>query len=84
MPIFEDNSFSRKEAARTRAEIRAAQIRELPAAELEGFCTPSELISEIATRQHYERMNQPELEKQAEYDPYAAAELKRRRGELPR
>jgi len=66
------------------AEARAQQIRELPGAELEGFCVPSELPGEQSRRWYFGQMNQTELEFQATFDPDAAAELKRRNGELPR
>ncbi|TDA63902.1 MAG: hypothetical protein D9V45_12915 [Chloroflexi bacterium] len=65
-------------------EARAKVIRELPAAELEAFCTPPELTSERSYRWLFEQMNQPELEKQAAYDPWAAVELARRNETMPR
>lgn len=65
-------------------EAREKQIREMPAAELEAFCHPNELAGERNKRQYYAQMNQPELEKQAAYNPWAAIELDRRNGVVPR
>ena len=65
-------------------EARAAVIRELPGAELEAFCTPAELAGEVSRRWYFAQMNPKELEFQATFDLDAAAELKRRNGELPR
>lgn len=65
-------------------EARAAVIRALPGADLEAFCTPGEFTSEKTRRWYFAQMNQKELEFQATFDLDAAAELKRRNGELPR
>lgn len=65
-------------------ETRAAEIRALPGADLEAFCTPAELAGEITRRWYFAQMNPKELEFQATFDLDAAAELKRRNGELPR
>lgn len=75
---------ARKRAARAAGEARAQQIRELPGAELAAFCLPNELAGEISRRYYYGQMNPAQLEFQATFDPDAAAELKRRNGELQR
>ncbi len=65
-------------------EVRAQQIRELPAADLAAFCYPAELPGELSRRAYWGQMDQTNLEFHATYDPDAAAEVKRRLGELPR
>lgn len=80
----EYNRAKRHEAAIRRGEAREKQIREMPGAELKDFCLPNELAGELNRRWYYGQMNQPELEFQATYEPWAAVELKRRNGELPR
>lgn len=67
-----------------KGEVRAALIRALPGDELEAACTPAELAGEKTRRWYFAQMNQKELEFQATFDLDAAAELKRRNGELPR
>lgn len=74
----------RKRAAINAANKRAEYIRTLPDAELEGYCTPAELVGVRGTRGHFARFNQPELEFWATFDKDAARELKVRNGELPR
>jgi hypothetical protein len=75
---------SRQQLNAKKGEAREKQIREMPAAELEAFCLPNELAGERNRRWYYGQMNQKELEFQATYEPWAAVELKRRNGELPR
>lgn len=66
------------------AEARAEQIRALPGADLQAFCTPAELAGELSRRQYFAQMNQTELDFQSTFDPDAAAEAKRRTGVYPR
>ena len=65
-------------------QARAKQIREMPASELEAFCLPNELAGERNTRDYWGKMNPKDLEFQATFDPWAAVELARRKGEMPR
>lgn len=74
----------RRLARNAAAEARAKLIREMPGAELEAFCLPNELAGEHNRRDYMGKMNQKELEFQATFDPWAAVELARRNGEMPR
>lgn len=84
---YKKGEISREEsrrAADARAAARQKQIREMPGAELEAFCLPNELAGERNRRWYFGQMNQKELEFQATFDPWAAVELARRNGTLPR
>ncbi len=86
---FSDSKYpmsytSRQRINAQKGAAREKQIREMPADELEAFCLPNELATERNRRAYYSQMNPPELEYQATFNPWAAVELKRRNGELPR
>jgi len=81
---YGNRSASDHDARKAAGQARAQQIRELPGAELAAFCLPNELAGEINRRAYFAQMNPKDLEFQATFDPDAAAELKRRNGELPR
>lgn len=75
---------SRQRINAQKGAAREKQIREMPKAELAAFCLPNELAGELNRRQYYEQLNQPELEFQATYEPWAEVELARRNGTMPR
>ena len=72
------------DARKKRYQSRAAEIRMIADSELPGILSPNELIGERNRRWYWAKMDQVNLEFHATYDPDAAAEVKRRLGELPR
>jgi len=78
----------RRQARKARRAPYNKWLRELSREALEkarGAEVPeNEYVGEINKRQHWEGMNQRDLEWQATFDPWAEVELKRRNGELPR
>lgn len=69
-------------------EPRNKRIREMTGAELDaargGEIPENEYVGEVNNRIYWQEMNQKDLEFQATFDPWAAVELRRRNGELPR
>lgn len=82
------NWNERRKIRKQRNAARDQRIREMPRTELDaakgGDVPENEYIGEVNQRAYWQGMNQKDLEFQATFDPYAEAELRRRKGELPR
>ena len=78
----------RRQYNKARNEPRNKRIREMTGDELEaargGEIPENEYVGEVNKRHYWAAMNQKDLEFQATFDPWAAVELRRRNGELPR
>ncbi len=78
----------RRAKRKARQEPRNKWIREMTMVELNaargGEVPDNEYVGEANKRAYWQALNQKDLEFQATFDPWAAVELRRRNGELPR